>query len=149
MSLVLPYRPRDSLSVFILTLRTTFPVMPIAGVLAGLRPIGQIVGGIGSLASDARYAHSSFNPRVHHQVRMHSAMPNYRKEDPDMVDAESDHVIVKAPSGDAVRLAFLAFVVRGDSTEDDPVAVERYRRENSCAEQEVVDALAALRISQP
>ena len=35
--------------------------MPIAGIFAGLRPVAQALGGIGSIVGAARYAHSRFN----------------------------------------------------------------------------------------
>ena len=74
----------------------------------------------------------------------------YVEEDVVVMDAaEADHVLGKAPSGVAIGDAYLASVVKGETFEEDPVEVENYWKGSSCAEQEVVDALAALRIGPP
>ena len=53
--------------------------MPIGGFLGALRPAAQALGGIGSILSAVRYAHSRANPRVYHQIRSSGPMPNFRR----------------------------------------------------------------------
>ena len=60
--------------------------------------------------------------------------------------AETVRVLGKAPLGVAIGDAYLASVVKGECLEEDPEEVEKYWKGNSCAEQEVVEALAALGI---
>ena len=52
---------------------------PLLVFFAGLRPVAQALGEIGSIVGAARYAHSRFNPRMYHSIRTTGPMPLRRR----------------------------------------------------------------------